>query len=92
MSERTGNVPLKVDICPMGVFKAASTWAYRCLKEHPKVFVLASSSLRFFDLECHNGIESSVQHFAGAAPGQVVIDVSPTYFRSLVAAARIAPH
>lgn len=92
MSERPDNAPPKVDIFLMGVSKAASTWIYRCLKEHPKVFVSASDSLRFFDLEYHSGIEAYERHFAGAEPGQVVVDVSPTYFRSPVAAARIATH
>lgn len=76
----------------MGVSKAASTWIYRCLGEHPRVFVPRSDSLRFFDLHYDQGIEAYERHFDAAAPGQIRVDPSPTYLRSPVAAERIARH
>lgn len=80
------------DFFLMGVSKAASTWIYRCLQEHPSVFVPASDSLRFFDMRYHEGIAGYEAMFADAEPGQLKIDPSPTYFRSPVAARRIASH
>lgn len=80
------------DVFLMGVSKAASTWIYRCLQEHPGVFVPKSDSLRFFDLGYHEGLSSYESHFAAATPGQLKVDPSPTYLRSPVAAQRIARH
>ena len=76
----------------MGVSKAASTWIYRCLQEHPAVFVPASDSLRFFDMRYHEGLAGYEAMFADARPGQLKVDPSPTYFRSPVAAKRISRH
>lgn len=76
----------------MGVSKAASTWIYRCLREHPDVFVPKSDSLRFFDMRYHEGLAGYEEMFASARPGQLKVDPSPTYFRSPVAARRIARH
>jgi hypothetical protein len=80
------------DVFLMGVSKAASTWIYRCLQEHPDVFVPESDSLRFFDMRYHEGLEGYEAMFASAKPGQLKVDPSPTYFRSPVAAKRIACH
>lgn len=80
------------DVFLMGVSKAASTWIHRCLLEHPDVFVTESDSLRFFDMRYQEGIAGYEALFAGARTGQLKVDPSPTYFRSPVAAQRIAHH
>lgn len=81
-----------VDGFLMGVSKAASTWIYRCLGEHPDVFVPRSDSLKFFDLQYHLGISEYQRNFAIAPSRSLVVDPSPTYLRSPVAARRIARH
>lgn len=83
---------LVVDGFLMGVSKAASTWIHRCLREHPDVFVPKSDSLKFFDLRYHLGMPEYEKNFVGAPAHSLIVDASPTYLRSPVAARRISRH
>jgi hypothetical protein len=78
-----------IDIFLAGVPKSATTWIYRCCKEHPDINVPSEDSLRYFDLKYHKGSEWYQSYF-NSNQGKVTIDPSPTYFRSPVAASRIA--
>jgi hypothetical protein len=80
----------KIDAFLLGVPKGASTWIYQCLKERDDVYVPDSDSLRFFDLKYHKGMDWYLDHFKQADQGVVVVDPSPTYLRSQLAAERIA--
>jgi len=85
-------LPPGPDVFLMGVSKAASTWIYRCLQEHPDVYVPGQDSLRLWDLDYPSGLQAYQRQFEPAAPGQLRVDPSPTYLRSPVAAERIARH
>ena len=81
---------LDIDFFLLGVPKAASSWIYYCFKEHPDIYVPDKDSLRYFDLKYHKGLSWYGKYFEQANEQQVVIDPSPTYFRSPVAPKRIA--
>lgn len=80
----------EIEFFLLGVPKAASSWIYRCFKEHPEIYVPEKDSLRYFDLKYHKGISWYKKHYEEAEKAQIKIDPSPTYFRSPVAPQRIA--
>ena len=79
-----------IDCFLVGVPKSASTWIYQCCLDHPDVAVPEKDSLKYFDLKYHNGPQWYRQQFGTLETDRVIIDPSPTYFRSPAAPARVA--
>ena len=85
----TDNKDFNIDAFLLGVPKGASTWIYRCLQERDDTIVPSSDSLRFFDMKYHKGYAWYQSFFQQANSAQLVVDPSPTYLRSQLAAERI---
>lgn len=83
------NNDITIDAFLLGVPKGASTWIYRCLQERDDIIVPSSDSLRFFDLKYHKGYQWYCDFFQQPNNDQLLIDPSPTYLRSQLAAERI---
>ena len=79
-----------VDIFHIGPQKAASTWVYGCLDEHPEVACPPQLDIFYFDMFYHRGRSWYEEWFRGARPGQKLIDPTNTYIRCAWAAERIA--
>jgi hypothetical protein len=90
------------DFYVVGHPKSGTTALYEMLRRHPEIYMSELKEPRWFasDLrerfqprgsEAHpETLEQYAALFAGAAPGQLVGDASPSYLRSHVAAAEIA--
>lgn len=80
-----------LDFTGIGTTKAASTWFFKCLSEHPQVNASREKEMRFFD-NLHNfnrGLRWYFSFFPDAQPGQVSGEFSPSYLYSADTAKRI---
>jgi hypothetical protein len=74
----------------IGAPKAGTTWLYRCLQEHPQVFVAPVKETNFFVYHTIEGrLGEYEMHFADAAGADAIGEVSTTYFSSDCAPERI---
>lgn len=74
----------------IGAPKAATTWLFRCLQEHPEVFVAARKETNFFDYATIQGRWDEYRiHFEGAAQAKAVGEISTRYWTSTRATERI---
>lgn len=79
----------------IGAQRAATTWAYHCLQEHPEVFVPDTKELHFFDDKFDHGLAWYESHFTIGDGHKAVGEVTPTYISAPEAVLRIAgtiPH
>lgn len=81
---------IEIDYFLLGVSKSATSWIYYCFLEHPEIFVPSIDSLKYFDLKYHKGHNWYIRYFENADESQIIVDPSPTYFRSPVSPGRIA--
>jgi len=79
-----------VDLFHIGPQKAATTWVYHCLREHPQIAVPAALEIHYFDMFHARGREWYARFFEAAEPGQILFDPTYTYLRSPLAPGRIA--
>lgn len=78
-----------------GCQKCASSWIWRCLREHPDVFVPTTDAVHFFTIKYHRGFEWYEPFFGGYAGEPQVGDTTPQYWRNARARERMAafnPH
>jgi hypothetical protein len=74
----------------IGAPKAGTTWLFRCLQEHPEVFVASCKETNFFDYATIEGRGGEYEaHFAGGAGFVAVGEISTRYLTSLRAPERI---
>ena len=77
----------------IGAPKSGTTWLFRCLQEHPDIFVAAVKETNFFDYETITGrLPEYAAHFTCADRGQAVGEISTRYFISRHAPQRIKTH
>ncbi len=76
----------------IGVRKAATTWIYRCLAEHPDIAAPAKDSIHYFDMVYARGDAWYASHFEGAGADQIRYDPTPSYLGSSWAPRRIRQH
>jgi hypothetical protein len=79
-----------MDVFHIGPQKAATTWVYRCLREHPDVACPPNDTIHFYDMYYHRGARWYAEHFKDAGPRQKKFDPTYTYLRSPWAPRRIA--
>ena len=79
-----------VEIFHVGPQKSATTWVYRCLKEHPQIACPPSDTIHYFDIFYAKGRNWYEQFFLEARPEQKRFDPTPSYIRSSWAPGRIA--
>jgi hypothetical protein len=70
-----------IDVFHIGPQKAASTWMYSCLREHPQIACASKEDLYYLDMNWHRGRDWYLSHFAGAGPNQLLVDFTCTYLR-----------
>jgi len=75
-----------------GVQRAATTWVYQCLKEHPQIFMPDVKEIHFFDQNYEKGVEWYKKFFKGANKDDVVGEITPNYINVPEALPRIAHH
>lgn len=74
----------------IGPPKAASTWVYEMLKNHPQVFMSPAKELHYFDIYYHLGERWYLKHFKNAGARYTVVgEVSHDYLYSVDACRRI---
>lgn len=82
----------------IGPQKAASTWAYRCFREHPEIYVhedenlsgIGGDALHYFDMHYGKGHSWYQQFFEDYEHETVAGDTTPSYIRSPMAPRRMA--
>jgi hypothetical protein len=77
-----------VDIFHIGPQKAATTWVYECLEEHPEVNTPHSDTIHYYDIFYAKGYDWYMSNFEDRKG--VKIDPTTTYIRSPWAPRRIA--
>lgn len=82
----------RADLFHLGPPKTATTWLYRCLKEHPQVVTSASDSIHFFDIHYRRGLSWYQSQFGSVNEQTRAFDPTPSYICSPLAPARIAAH
>lgn len=83
------------DFVGIGAQRAATTWFYECLKEHPEVFVPDTKEVHFFNQHYDKGIGWYAQYFEGAGACKAVGELTPNYLNnqdSISRMAQILPH
>ena len=99
MAGRVARSPMLPNFLVIGAEKAATTWLYECLKQHPEVFVPDTKEIHFFnrrnsnleDLDRYNklGLDWYHEFFKRADSTGVVGEVTPMYLSDADAPERI---
>ena len=78
----------------IGAPKAATTWIYECLKEHPDVYVTPIKETNFFAYydPIDNRMDQYEDHFRSYTSQRAVGEISTVYFSSELAPERIRKH
>ena len=79
-----------VELFHIGPQKAASTWVYRSLREHPQIACPPRDTIHYFDMFYARGRDWYTTFFRGARDDQKLFDPTYTYIRSPWAPQRIA--
>ncbi len=78
------------DFIVAGARRCGTTWLHRCLGEHPDIALpAATKELFFFDRNWARGVDWYARYFHDCPPGKLRGEVSPSYFASPQAPARI---
>jgi hypothetical protein len=88
------------DFIGIGPGKAGTTWIWQQLRDHPQVFVPAEKELHYFDeelfgppgsvnLRAERPLDWYLAQFDAAAPDQLRGEITPSYFTSRSAPARV---
>jgi len=76
------NIQEKYNMLPnligIGAQRAATTWMFHCLQEHPEIFTPEVKEIHFFDAKFDEGIEWYEQHFVSSEQ-RVISEVTPNY-------------
>jgi hypothetical protein len=82
--------PRLPDVVVIGAAKCATHWLNECLREHPDVFVTRDvHEIFYFDRYYDRGPDWYAHYFRGASDRQRIVEVTPTYLGSPVAATRV---
>ncbi len=76
----------------VGMPKAASSWMFEILRQHPEVFVPTAKNIEFFDRNYDQGFDWYTRHFAGANGARAIGELSHDYYSADGACARIHKH
>lgn len=74
----------------IGAQRAATTWLYSCLKEHPEAFVPETKEVAFFNRNFDRGLGWYEEQFAGSGGRRAIGEITPGYLTSEVAIRRMA--
>lgn len=76
----------------IGAQRAATTWLYQCLKEHPEVYVPDVKEIHFFDENYDKPLAWYLSFFEDASGYPAVGEITPNYLNVPEALLRIAEH
>lgn len=76
----------------VGMPKAASSWIFEILRQHPDIFVPTAKNIEFFDRNYHRGMDWYLGHFAAADGARAIGELSHDYYSADDACARIRRH
>lgn len=71
-----GNLPNFIGI---GAQRAGTTWVYRCLREHPEVFMPEKKEIHFFSSNFHQGAGWYSEYFSPQIGQNVCGEITPNY-------------
>lgn len=75
----------------LGPPRTATTWLFRCLRDHPEVYVPNVKEVRFFDERFDEGFDWYRSFYKDVSPEVVAIgDITPGYFAHPMAPSRIS--
>lgn len=63
----------------VGATKAATTWLYQCLNEHPEIFVPSLKEVNYFSYRYSEGDSWYLSFFEAAAKQKAIGELSPSY-------------
>lgn len=78
------------DFIGIGTIKSGTTWLWKCLREHPQVFMPRMKELEYFDKRHEQG-DDWYRGFFDEAGDRVCGEISPQYMHAPEAFERIAP-
>ena len=73
----------------VGATKAATTWLYECLQEHPEIYVPDLKEVNYFSRRYEQGIDWYLSFFDNVQSETAIGELSPSYFTSEAAPSRI---
>ena len=76
----------------IGTQRSGSTWLYKCLSEHPEVFLPTVKEVSFFDSHFDKGVSFYESFYTDAGQAKAIGDVTPGYIYGKKCPARIAEH
>lgn len=74
----------------IGAQRAATTWAYECLKEHPQIYMAGKKEIHFFNLNFNKGLTWYENHFKAADNYTSIGEITPNYLNNPDAIPRMA--
>lgn len=74
----------------IGAQRAATTWVYNCLKEHPEVLISEEKELHFFNRNFDKGVAWYEAHFAQHRGQKAIGEITPNYLNHEEAIPRMA--
>ena len=74
----------------IGVPRAATTWLFNCLREHPEIFMPEQKELHFFDKHFENGITYYADYFAKGIGCKAAGEITPNYLACKLCPERIS--
>lgn len=74
----------------IGAQRAATTWVYECLKEHPQIFMASKKEIHFFNTQFDKDLSWYEDHFEGASDFVAVGEITPNYLNNPDAIPRMA--
>ncbi len=82
----------KIDFIGIGAKKAATTWIFECLKEHPEICASNKKETCFFSRGYHKGINFYKQYFKHCGNNKIIGEYSNEYLSDEKSATRIKKH
>lgn len=83
----------KIDFLGLGTVKAATTWIFQCLMEHPEICSPSRKEIGFFlDEKYAHGLQWYADHFGVCDGDELKGEFTPTYLDSANVAERIKKH
>lgn len=76
----------------VGSQKSATTWMYRCLVEHPQIYLPAEDEIHYFDIHYYRGVSWYQQFYNGYKGEKVAGDTTSSYIRDPQVPKRIADY
>ena len=74
----------------IGVQRSATTWLYKCLKEHPHIFLPDKKELHFFDKNFDKGLDWYKSFFERVTHEIAIGEITPDYLYNYKALERMA--